>query len=53
MGGRSGIGLTFIGTLSIGYLEIILGINAVPEASRLMLTGLIIVLAVLAQKQHG
>jgi len=50
-GGRGGIGLTLLGTLTIGYLEKILSINAVPEASRLMLTGAIIVVAVLAQKR--
>jgi ribose transport system permease protein len=49
-GGRGGLGLTLLGTLTIGYLEKILSINAVPEASRLMLTGTIIVLAVLAQR---
>ena len=51
-GGRGGIGLTLLGTLTIGYLEKILSINAVPEASRLMLTGVIIVIAVLAQKRR-
>jgi ribose transport system permease protein len=51
-GGRGGIGLTLLGTLTIGYLEKILSINAVPEASRLMLTGGIIVLAVLAQRMR-
>ncbi|MBN1901309.1 ABC transporter permease [Candidatus Sumerlaeota bacterium] len=50
MGGRGGIGLTLIGTLTIGYLEKILSINAVPEASRLLLTGVIIVAAVLMQR---
>jgi len=50
-GGRGGIGLTLLGTLTIGYLEKILSINAVPEASRLMLTGAIIVIAVLAQSR--
>jgi len=50
-GGRGGIGLTILGTLTIGYLEKILSINAVPEASRLMLTGAIIVVAVLAQRR--
>ncbi|MDH7502430.1 MAG: ABC transporter permease [Verrucomicrobiota bacterium] len=50
-GGRGGIGLTLLGTLTIGYLEKILSINAVPEASRLMLTGVIIVAAVLAQRR--
>jgi ribose transport system permease protein len=50
MGGKGGIGLTFIGAMTIGYLEKILSINAVGEASRLMLTGAIIVGAVLFQK---
>lgn len=50
-GGRGGMGLTLLGTLTIGYLEKILSINAVPEASRLMLTGVIIVAAVLAQRR--
>jgi len=51
MGGRGGIGLTLLGVLIIGYLEKILSINAVPEATRLMLTGTIIVAAVLAQRR--
>jgi ribose transport system permease protein len=51
VGGRGGIGLTLLGTLTIGYLEKILSINAVREASRLMLTGAIIVVAVLAQRR--
>ncbi len=50
MGGKGGIGLTLLGALTIGYLEKILSINAVGEASRLMLTGFIIVSAVLFQK---
>jgi len=52
-GGRGGIGLTLLGTLTIGYLEKILSINAVPEATRLMLTGVIIVFAVLAQRRSS
>jgi ribose transport system permease protein len=52
MGGRGGIGLTLIGTLTIGYLEKILSINAVPESRRLMLTGVIIVAAVLTQRRR-
>ena len=52
MGGRGGIGLTIIGTFTIGYLDKILSINAVPEANRLMLTGAIIVIAVLAQSRR-
>lgn len=50
-GGRGGVGLTLIGTLTIGYLDKILSINAVPEASRLMLTGAIIIIAVLTQRR--
>ena len=52
-GGRGGIGLTLLGTLIIGYLDKILSINAVPEASRLMLTGAIIIAAVFAQRRGG
>jgi ribose transport system permease protein len=51
MGGRGGIGLTLLGILTIGYLDKILSINAVPEAGRLMLTGAIIVAAVLTQRR--
>ncbi len=50
MGGRGSILLTLLGTLTIGYLEKILSINAVGEASRLMLTGVIIISAVLLQR---
>jgi len=49
-GGRGSIGLTLIGAVTIGYLEKILSINAVGEASRLILTGGIIIAAVLLQK---
>jgi ribose transport system permease protein len=49
MGGKGSIGLTLVGAMTIGYLEKILSINAVGEASRLMLTGAIIVGAVLFQ----
>lgn len=49
-GGRGGIGLTLAGVLTIGYLEKILSINAVGEAMRLILTGLIIVVAVIFQQ---
>lgn len=53
MGGRGGIGLTLLGILTIGYLDKILSINEVPLAWRLMLTGAIIVVAVLAQRRSG
>lgn len=52
MGGRGGVGLTLIGMLTIGYLEKILSINSVPESTRLILTGGIIALAVLAQRSR-
>jgi len=52
-GGRGGVGLTLLGAITIGYLEKILSINAVPEASRLMLTGVIIVAAVLLQRKRS
>ncbi len=48
-GGRGGMGLTFLGILTISYLQKVLSINAVPEALREMTTGAIIVIAVLAQ----
>ena len=38
--------------LTIGYLEKILSLNAVPEAMRLMLTGAIIVVAVMMQRRR-
>jgi len=50
MGGRGSVGLTLLGAVTIGYLEKILSINAVGEPARLMLTGVIIVAAVLFQK---
>jgi ribose transport system permease protein len=50
MGGRGGVVLTMIGVLTIGYLQKILSLNAVGEAGRLMLTGTIIVGAVLFQR---
>jgi ribose transport system permease protein len=52
MGGRGRIGFTLLGTLTIGYLEKILSINAVSEAGRLILTGVIIVAAVLLQRKR-
>jgi ribose transport system permease protein len=49
-GGRGSIGLTILGVLIIGSLEKILSINAVGEETRLMLTGVIILAAVLFQR---
>lgn len=51
-GGRGGIWLTLLGVLVIGYMEKILSINALGEDKRLMLTGTIIIAAVLLQKRH-
>lgn len=53
MGGRGSVLLTLLGALTIGYLEKILSLNAVGEASRLMLTGGIIVAAVLLQRRRS
>ncbi len=50
-GGIGGIHLTILGILIIGYLEKILSINAVGEETRLMLTGIIILAAVVFQKK--
>jgi len=52
-GGSGTIWLTLLGVLTIGYLEKILSINAVGEETRLILTGLIIVLAVLIQRRKS
>lgn len=49
-GGRGSIWLTLLGVLIVGNLEKILSINAVGEETRLMLTGVIILGAVLLQK---
>jgi ribose transport system permease protein len=51
MGGRGQILFTLLGALTMGYLEKILSLNAVSEAGRLILTGLIIVAAVLLQRK--
>lgn len=51
-GGRGGMLLTLIGVLTIGLLQKILSINAVGEPSRLMLTGAIIICAVLVQRRR-
>ncbi|MDR3211539.1 MAG: ABC transporter permease [Planctomycetota bacterium] len=51
-GGRGSIGLTLIGVLTMGYLVKILSLNAVAESTRLMVTGAIIVIAVLFQSSR-
>ncbi|HUT88184.1 MAG TPA: ABC transporter permease [Thermoguttaceae bacterium] len=52
MGGRGGIGLTLIGTLTFTYLDKILSINGIDLYGRLMLTGVIIIAAVLIQTRR-
>jgi ribose transport system permease protein len=52
-GGKGSVVLTLIGVLTIGYLQKILSLNAAPEATRLMLTGAIIICAVLFQQGRG
>jgi len=49
-GGKGSVILTLIGVLTIGYLQKVLSLNAAPEAARLMLTGAIIICAVLFQR---
>lgn len=48
-GGRGGMVLTLLGVLTVGYLRKILDINNVETPMQLMITGGIIVLAVLVQ----
>ena len=48
-GGRGGVMLTVLGALTIGYLQKILDINGLDPAQQLMITGGIILLAVLVQ----
>lgn len=50
-GGRGGVGLTLIGALTLGYLQKILSLNAYSTEVRLMLTGIILVGAVLFQRR--
>ncbi len=52
-GGRGGVLLTLIGALTIGYVRKILSINAFSTETRLMLTGAIIILAVLFQRNKA
>ncbi len=49
-GGKGGVGLTLVGALTIGYLQKILSLNAFALETRLMLTGAIILGAVLFQR---
>lgn len=50
MGGRGGVGLTLVGALTLGYLKKVLSLNAFSTEARQMLTGVVIVSAVLLQR---
>lgn len=50
-GGRGGVGLTLIGALTLGYLQKTLSLNAYSTEARLMLTGAILIAAVLFQRR--
>ena len=52
-GGRGGVRLTLIGALTLGYLQKVLSLNAYSTELRLMLTGAILILAVLFQRRVG
>ena len=52
-GGRGGIGLTLVGALTMGYLQRILSLNSFQTDARLMLTGAILLFAVLFQRKLG
>lgn len=45
------IGLTLVGALTLGYLQKILSLNAFSTEARLMLTGTILIGAVLFQRR--
>jgi ribose transport system permease protein len=51
-GGSGGIGLTLIGVLTLGYLQKVLSLNAFSSEVRLMLTGVILVVALLFQRRY-
>jgi ribose transport system permease protein len=50
-GGRGGVGLTLVGALTLGYLQKVLSLNAYSSEARLMLTGAILIAAVLFQRR--
>ncbi len=51
-GGRGGMMFTLIGVMIIAYINKILSLNATPIAQRMMIQGIIIVIAVLIQRQE-
>jgi ribose transport system permease protein len=50
-GGRGGVGRTLVGCLTLGYLQKVLSLNAYSTPLRMMLTGAILVGAVLLQRR--
>lgn len=50
-GGRGGMALTLLGALTLGYLQKILSLNAFSLEARLLLTGVILIGAVLFQRR--
>lgn len=53
MGGRGGMMFTLIGVLIIAYINKVLSLNAVALAPRMVIQGVIIVIAVLIQQRRG
>ena len=51
-GGSGGIGLAVLGVLIVGYIDKILSINGEERHWRLMIHGLIILLAVILQNRR-
>ena len=51
-GGSGGVGLTVVGVLTLGYLQKVLSLNAFSSEVRLMLTGVILVVALLFQRRY-
>jgi ribose transport system permease protein len=51
-GGQGGIGLTVAGVLTLGYLQKVLSLNAFSSELRLMLTGAILIAALLVQRKY-
>ena len=50
-GGQGGVGLTVLGALTLGYLQKLLSLNAFSTDARLMLTGVILVVAFAFQRR--
>jgi ribose transport system permease protein len=51
-GGYGGVGLTVIGVLTLGYLQKVLSLNAFSSELRLMLTGVILMVALWMQHKY-